>query len=156
MQRNPLIGEVQKSFPRVIEEPVYHCGFHSEVSFGATAYFVKHTQGDFLVDSPRFNQSLVKSIEAQGGLRWMLLTHCDDVADHKKWQEHFNCERVIHEKDLRSDTRDCELILRGAGPFDISPQFRALWVPGHGRRARYNKDEMPFEMERCIQWMQSP
>jgi len=39
--------------------------------------------GNLLIDSPRFATQLVKRIEAMGGVRQMLSTHRDDIADHQ-------------------------------------------------------------------------
>jgi hypothetical protein len=37
-----------------------------------------------MVDSPRFFEPLAKKIEAMGGIKYMYLTHVDDVADHAR------------------------------------------------------------------------
>ena len=41
------------SFPIHMEDGVYYCGFNSEKSFGANSFFVRHPDGNWLVDSPR-------------------------------------------------------------------------------------------------------
>ena len=41
---------------------------------------------------------------ALGGVRWMFLTHRDDVADHARFRAHFGCERVLHAADVTADT----------------------------------------------------
>lgn len=46
------IQQVQQSLPMLIAENVYHCGYHSEKSFGATSYFIQRDKGNVLVDSP--------------------------------------------------------------------------------------------------------
>ncbi|MCD7449358.1 hypothetical protein HAX54_051547, partial [Datura stramonium] len=46
---------------------VYHCGYHSDKSFGAASYLIVRAEGNILVDS-------------------------DDVADHEKWSNHLGCE----------------------------------------------------------------
>lgn len=40
-------------------------------------------------------------ISEMGGVRFMFLTHQDDVGDHVKWTEHFGAERIMHEGDRK-------------------------------------------------------
>ncbi len=204
-------------FPLPITDEIFHCGFHSEKSFGATSYFVRRTDGNVLVDSPRFVRPLVEKIEAMGGVKWLFLTHGDDVADHAKWTEHFACERVMHAGDAATLGAAPEIRITGDAPHPLAGDllviptpghtrgsacllfrdealftgdhiaysarldqvygFRsACWydwdrliastkrladlsfewiLPGHGRRCRYPRDRMRFEIERAIAWMSS-
>src|SRR2546422_9536722 len=41
------------SFPMLIENNVCYNGFNSEKSFGANSYFIRHPDGNWLVDAPR-------------------------------------------------------------------------------------------------------
>src|SRR5213592_3591768 len=86
------VGEL----PERIAGDVYRCGYTSENSFGALSYIIRYYSGNVLVDSPRFTAPLVKNIERMGGVRRMVLTHQDDVADHQKYHDRFGCERVLH------------------------------------------------------------
>jgi glyoxylase-like metal-dependent hydrolase (beta-lactamase superfamily II)/ferredoxin len=95
---------------------VYHCGYHAESSFGAASYLIVRPQGNVLVDSPRWAGALVHRLEELGGVRWMFLTHQDDVADHRKYRDHFACERVMHQADLGHGTRDIERPIVGEEP----------------------------------------
>lgn len=54
---------------------VYHCGFHSEKSFGATSYLIVRPEGNILMDSPRFTPVLAKKFEAMGGVDTIVLSH---------------------------------------------------------------------------------
>src|SRR5262249_16814383 len=112
------IGDVAKhdarqavaAFPELIEDDVYFCGFASESSYGAPSYFIRRAPGNVLIDSPRFARPLVKRIEELGGIKLLLLTHCDDVADHTRWAAHFHAERVLHSQDTSRSTADVERI----------------------------------------------
>lgn len=125
------IKEVQNSFPLLIAENVYHCGYHAESSFGAASYLIRHPEGNILVDSPRFAAPLVKQIEQMGGIRWLYLTHRDDVADHEKFQQHFGCDRILHEDEVNAKTQDVEIKLSGTNPVDLTPDLLIIPVPGH-------------------------
>jgi glyoxylase-like metal-dependent hydrolase (beta-lactamase superfamily II)/ferredoxin len=119
------------SLPQLITDEIYYCGYTARSSFGASSYLIVREEGNFLVDSPRFNTQLVKKIEALGGVSLMLLTHRDDVADHTKFAEHFKCSRVIHELEVDAGTSECETILQGEGDWEIAPQMKGIFTPGH-------------------------
>ncbi|WP_427159530.1 MBL fold metallo-hydrolase [Aliinostoc sp. HNIBRCY26] len=122
---------VQQSFPLLVAENVYHCGYHSEKSYGAASYFIQRPEGNILVDSPRFTPPLVKNIEAMGGIRYLYLSHKDDVADHQKFAAHFQCDRILHVDDITTGTRDVEMQLTIAEPFALAPDLLIIPVPGH-------------------------
>lgn len=127
------IKEAQQSFPILVAENVYHCGYHSEDSYGAASYLIVLPEGNILVDSPRFTPPLVKRLEEMGGIRYMYLTHRDDVADHKKYREHFGCQRILHTDDITSGTRDVEIQLTGTEPYQLTPDLLIIPVPGHSK-----------------------
>jgi glyoxylase-like metal-dependent hydrolase (beta-lactamase superfamily II)/ferredoxin len=125
-------GAVARSFPRRVEGEVYHCGFHAEASFGAASWLIRRPEGNVLVDSPRFAVPLVAGVEALGGIRWLVLTHRDDVADHAKWARRFGSERVIHAGDA-SAVPGAERVLVGGGPVELAPGVVIVPTPGHTR-----------------------
>ncbi|WP_293335324.1 MBL fold metallo-hydrolase [Microcoleus sp. CAWBG58] len=125
------IKEVQQHLPALVTENVYHCGYHSEKSYGAASYLIVRPEGNILVDSPRFVPPLVKNIEAMGGIRYLYLTHRDDVADHQKYREHFKCDRILHADEINADTRSVEIQLSGSEPHQIAEDLLIVTVPGH-------------------------
>jgi len=128
----PEMPEVRASFPLLLEGDVSYCGYHSEKSFGASPYFIRRPEGNVLVDSPRSSPVLAKALERLGGVRYLFLTHGDDVADHQFWRDHFGCERILHAGDARA-ARGAERILEGGEPVDLAPDLRIIPVPGHTR-----------------------
>ncbi len=127
------IKSVQASFPLQITDSVYHCGYHSEKSFGAASYFIRRPDGNVLVDSPRFVPALVKQLEAMGGIRYLYLTHRDDVADHQAFHDHFGCERILHKDEISAGTASVEQPLTGLDPVQLAPDLQIIVVPGHTR-----------------------
>lgn len=71
------LKEAQDSIPIPVEgcPGVYHCGYHAESSFGATSYLIVRTEGNIVMDSPRFNPKLAKQLDSLGGVKYMLLSH---------------------------------------------------------------------------------
>jgi glyoxylase-like metal-dependent hydrolase (beta-lactamase superfamily II)/ferredoxin len=127
------IKVAQASFPLLIEDNVYYCGYHSELSYGAASYFIQRKEGNVLVDSPRFTPPLVKQLEALGGVDYLYLTHQDDVADHQKWHQHFGCQRILHEDDVTANTLDVEIKLSGTEAIEFAPDLLIIPVPGHSK-----------------------
>jgi glyoxylase-like metal-dependent hydrolase (beta-lactamase superfamily II)/ferredoxin len=123
------------AFPSRIAEDVYFCGFTAESSFGAWSYLIVRPQsegGNVLIDSPRFATQLAGRIEAMGGVSTMLLTHRDDVADHRRFVERFNCERVMHADDGASSL-GVERVISGPKALALDSDLMAIPVPGHTR-----------------------
>jgi len=116
--------------PRLIEDDVYFCAFNSAKSYGANSYFVRHPAGNWLIDSPRFVPALVESFQGMGGLRYIFLTHRDDVGDAGLFAKRFGAERIIHEAD-QSASPGAEIIVRGRDPMALAAEVTIIPVPGH-------------------------
>ncbi|MDX2100368.1 MAG: MBL fold metallo-hydrolase [Leptolyngbyaceae cyanobacterium bins.59] len=125
------IQAVQQTFPIPVAETVYHCGYHAENSYGAASYFIQRPEGNILVDSPRFVSPLVKRLEEMGGIRYLYLTHRDDVADHQKFHDHFGCDRILHCDEINTNTRSIEIQLSDSTPYALAPDLLIIPVPGH-------------------------
>ena len=123
------------AFPLPLEDNVYFCGFTSESSFGAWSYLITRPAsegGNILIDSPRFASQLIKRIDALGGVSQMLLTHKDDVADHRLFRERFDCERVMHVDD-GADRLGLERVIEGTEPVELDDDLLVIPTPGHTR-----------------------
>ena len=127
------LGEAVSSFPERIEDNVYFCGFSSANSYGASSYFIVQPEGNVLVDSPRFAFRLVRKLEELGGVRWMFLSHVDDIADHAKFRRHFGCERIIHRREVHSGIAGIEWQITKDEPQSIGAGLLAIPTPGHTR-----------------------
>jgi glyoxylase-like metal-dependent hydrolase (beta-lactamase superfamily II)/ferredoxin len=145
------IGTVEKrdlsaaiaAYPDPVEDNVHFCGFASEASYGGSSYLIVRPGGNVLVDSPRFTAPLVKRIASMGGVRWMFLTHQDDVADHLKFRERFGCERIMHADDAGFDV---ERRIEGREPVRLDDDLTVIPTPGHtaGHQALLYRDKFLF------------
>ncbi|MCL7021641.1 hypothetical protein MKW94_024269 [Papaver nudicaule] len=139
------ILEAQETFLLSIDEQripgVYHCGYHSEASYGDTSYFITHPDGNILVDSPRYTERLAHKIEFLGGVHYMFLTHKDDVADHKKWSKKLGCHRVLHSQDgcVSLFYKPLKVMFTG-DHFGKEQSELSIWV-------QYNHDSVPRQLE---------
>ncbi len=119
-------------FPQLLVENVYYCGFNSPKSYGGHSYFVVHPDGNWLIDSPRFLPHLVKRFTELGGIRYIFLTHRDDVAEAAAYAAKFGAERIIHTHE-KSAQPDAEIIIDGVAPIRFSDDFTIVPTPGHTR-----------------------
>ena len=120
------------ALPEPVAPGIQACGYTSRHSYGASAWLILRDEGNVLVDSPRAARPLLARLRALGGVRFMFLTHRDDVADHAVFAREFGAQRVIHEADA-SAVPGAEIILRGSAPTQLAADLLAIPVPGHTR-----------------------
>lgn len=118
------------AFPEHIDENIYFCGFASESSYGASSYLIVRPEGNVLIDSPRFVRPLVDRIAALGGIKRILLTHRDDVADFADWARQFKAERIMHKDDVVK-TIKVERELAGSEAIALDKDLIVIPTPGH-------------------------
>ena len=119
------------AFPLRVDGPVSYLGFNSRESYGANAYLLEHPDGNWLIDSPRWNAALARAIGARGGVRYVFLTHRDDVADARRYAAHFGARRIIHARD-KSAQPDAEIVVDGDEPTAFG-DVTVIPTPGHTR-----------------------
>lgn len=118
-------------FPMRLAENVYINGFNHKDSYGAHSYIITSENGNWLVDSPRFVSHLREKFEALGGLKYIFLTHRDDVCDAKRYAKHFAAKRIIHQLDSDAQ-KDAEIILEGEAVHRFD-DAAIHFTPGHTR-----------------------
>jgi glyoxylase-like metal-dependent hydrolase (beta-lactamase superfamily II)/ferredoxin len=118
-----------RAFPELLIDDVYFCGWASEAAYGAAAWLIKRAAGNVLIDSPRAASTLIAQLEQLGGVRYMFLTHRDDIADHEQFRARFGCERIAH----RAEGIRAEIIVDGTAPIRFADDLLIVPVPGHTR-----------------------
>ena len=120
----------EPAFPYQLTAGVYALGHNARSSFGAHSYLMVRPDGNLMTDSPRFARDLAGRIEDLGGLRAVLLTHRDDVADADRWADRFGADVWIHEADADAAPY-ATVILTGSEPVSVAPGVVAVPAPGH-------------------------
>ena len=138
--------KISKTFPIKIEENIYHNGYHSENSYGAASYFIQRSEGNILIDSPRYSTIISKNINELGGVSLQYLTHRDDVADTDLYQKNFQAKRLMHKDDISEKTNHFEIQLEGEEDYKIDGDLLVIPVPGHtkGHTVLLYKDKYLF------------
>ncbi len=116
-----------RALPEPIADDVAFCGWAAQSSYGAASWLVRRPDGNVLIDSPRASTTLFARLEELGGVRWMFLTHRDDVADHEAYHARFGCERIVH----RAERIAAERVIDG--DTRLAPDLDVVAVPGHTR-----------------------
>lgn len=124
------IKDFMDSLPKEIEARIYFNGYTSRKSFGARSYLVIHPDGNWLIDSPKFVPALVKAFKELGGIKYIFLSHRDDVADADKYAQEFGAQRIIHKDELEAQP-EAEIIIESNDDVDFSPDFKIITTPGH-------------------------
>jgi glyoxylase-like metal-dependent hydrolase (beta-lactamase superfamily II) len=97
-------------------------------TLGGTAYLIVE-ESNILVDCPAWNETTFQFLQAQGGVRWLFLTHRGAIAHVREIQQAFNCEILIQEQEaylLPGLT-----LTRFDREFILTSHSRAFWTPGH-------------------------
>ena len=127
-----LSKDVMNDLPLQLAPDVFYCGFNSEDSFGANSFFIKHPDGNWLIDSPKYVSHLVKRFQEFGGIKYIFLTHRDDVADADQFATKFGAQRIIHKRDLDA-MPGAEIVIDETEAHEFQPGFTIIPVPGHTR-----------------------
>lgn len=126
------VAEAVAGFPMRLADGVSYCGFNSPKSFGGNSYFLEHAEGNWLIDAPRYVEHLARRFAEKGGVRYLFLTHRDDIADAAKYARRFGAARIIHRLELAAQP-DAERVIDGFAPVELAPGFLAIPTPGHTR-----------------------
>jgi len=124
------VAAAVRDFPFPLAPGLSYCGFNSRKSFGGNSYFFEHRDGNWLIDAPRFVEHLARRFEEKGGIRYIFLTHRDDVADARRYAARFAAQRIIHRLEISAQP-DAERVIEGFEPIELAPGFLAIPTPGH-------------------------
>ncbi|MEO0540057.1 MAG: MBL fold metallo-hydrolase [Cyanobacteria bacterium P01_A01_bin.105] len=122
--------------PRLVLDNLYAFPPNRE-TLGGTAYLMvcpiveKNTveKNNVLVDCPAWNEAYADFMVAQGGVRWLVLTHRGGVSHVKDWQQRLDCEVVVQEQEAYLLPGIEVTEFRDRTP--LNPGQYALWTPGH-------------------------
>ncbi|MEB3289646.1 MAG: MBL fold metallo-hydrolase [Leptolyngbya sp.] len=119
--------------PRSVFETIYAFAPNRD-TLGGTAYLIvdKDAEGNsqnLLVDAPPWDETTLQFLAAQGGVRWLMITHRTAIGKAAALQKHLGCEVVIQEQeayllpDIPTTTFQQTL--------SFIPHLEALWTPGY-------------------------
>ena len=130
---SPEPAKISAKKPRLVFDSIFAFPPNRQ-TLGATAYFIleKDSQDkaiNLLIDCPAWEESTQNFIQAQGGVRWLFLTHRGGMGQVSEIQDALDCEVVIQEQEAYL------LPELSVTPFQhkfvFSQTSYALWTPGH-------------------------
>jgi glyoxylase-like metal-dependent hydrolase (beta-lactamase superfamily II) len=98
-------------------------------TLGGTAYLLLEPTGNILVDCPAWDEANRAFIEAQGGIRWLFLTHRGGMGKVKSIQQAFQPQILVQEQEAYLLP---ELTVTSfQHEYQLSPTTEAIWTCGH-------------------------
>ncbi|MYC31227.1 MAG: MBL fold metallo-hydrolase [Chloroflexi bacterium] len=135
------LREPQGIFPYQLTDGVYALGNNAMASFAAHSFLVTRSQGNLMIDSPRFSRPLAEEVDGLGGVAHVLLTHRDDVADAERWMNRYDARVWIDRAEafaapFATDVTSFKVNGNGAGNpgyeiTEIAPGVTSIPAPGH-------------------------
>jgi glyoxylase-like metal-dependent hydrolase (beta-lactamase superfamily II) len=142
LETTPSVSTSPKP-PRQVLEAVYAFPPNRE-TLGGTAYLIvsKDLTGapaNLMVDCPALDYQ--SFIEAQGGIRGLMLTHRNGHSRVQTWQTQFHCQVVVQEQEAYLLPAVAVTPFHQTFTFDTG--HRAIWTPGYspGSACLYGPDQ---------------
>jgi len=109
-------------------------------TLGGTAYLIRSSVGNGLIDCPAWTTETQQFLTDQGGLQWIFLTHRTGKGAVRQVQSFFSCPILIQEQEA--------YLVPGADlttfqdEYYLGEDIRLLWTPGHspGSSCLYTSD----------------
>lgn len=115
-------------FPVELTRGVLALGHNSPSSFGGHSYLAVRASGNLMVDSPRYTRALTDTIDDLGGIKHVLLSHRDDVADADKWADRYQAQVWIHQDDADAAPYATNIITTDQL---VDQGVMSIHIPGH-------------------------
>ena len=123
-----LLAHRPMSFPLNSRPGVYALGHNSPSSFGGHSYLTARLAGNLMVDSPRYTRALTDAVDNLGGIKHVLISHRDDVADADKWAERYGAQVWIHRDDADAAPYATDIT---TGDQRVDDGVTSMHIPGH-------------------------
>ncbi len=99
-------------------------------TLGGTAYFMRESTGNVLIDCPIWDKTSETFLEEQGGVRWWILTHRGGMSQQiASMQEKLQCEIFIQEQEAYLITQVSITPFRQE--LSLNSEFTVIWTAGH-------------------------
>jgi glyoxylase-like metal-dependent hydrolase (beta-lactamase superfamily II) len=103
-------------------------------TLGGTAYFIVDQDeagqpANLLIDCPAWQPAYLDWLTAQGGVRWLLISHRDGISRVRDFQNYCQCAVVIQEQEAYLLPQVAVTPFQQR--FRFSPTGYAFWTPGY-------------------------
>lgn len=106
----------------------------NRATLGGTAYLIldadsQHQPNNILIDCPPWHEPIIHFLEAQGGVKWFVVTHRTGAGEARRFQQHFQCSIVVQEQEAYL-LPQCE-VTTFHKTFSVTPLTLLTWTPGY-------------------------
>ena len=124
-------GELVARFPgtRQILPEVHEFLDRSESTFGGKGFLVTGPKYNVLVDTPACTPRVVDAIREAGGLRYMFLSHRDEIGEIEALHQVVGGAVIMHRSEAHLVPCGTDLVFDT--DFHVEPGLWALHTPGH-------------------------
>src|SRR2546428_12197914 len=103
---------MRADFPMPLEDGVSYRGFNSPKSLGGNSYFVEHSGGNWLIDSPKYLPQLVEQFERRGGSPHIFFSPPPAVGGAQQNAPRFSRRGGIHPRGVAAPPPPPRLVRR--------------------------------------------
>jgi glyoxylase-like metal-dependent hydrolase (beta-lactamase superfamily II) len=99
-------------------------------TLGATSYLIVDKSDNILLDCPAWNEINQEFLLANGGVKWLIITHRGGIGKKVlEMQQILNCQVILQEQEayLLPEVE----VLSFAEQLLLNPGLELLWTPGH-------------------------
>lgn len=120
----------------MVLHPVNHCeniywfSEYDPATYSAQAYLLLHPDGSILIDVPPYTPEIIRAIQQFGPLRYIFLTHRDDIGACAMFQQFFHARVILHRTEIRY-YREGPVDIPFEGDFMLGPDVMIVHLPGH-------------------------
>lgn len=108
---------------------VYSCEFSSPKTYEANAHLLLSERGNILIDVPEFLPRMLTELDFFGGVRYIFLSHRDDVGDACRFKEQFGARIILHESER--GFVPCGVDIAFENDFQFDQEITLIHTPGH-------------------------
>ena len=115
--------------PRSVLPEIFAFAPHKD-TLGGTAYFIVNKSGNILLDCPAWNEINQQFLMANGGVRWLILTHRNGISKQLNQIQTFcQCEVIIQEQEayLLPEIK----ITSFRETLSLNNTLELIWTPGY-------------------------
>ncbi len=109
---------------------VYLINRYSLKSFGNSGYFIKHDDGNLLVDAPELGKDDEDFIRNNGGISDLFITHIRAFGDACGIKSRFGAKLIIHEEDAKL-VKGCTPDLKFGSEYALREDTVLIPTPGY-------------------------
>ncbi len=103
---------------------------YDDATYHAQSYLVLHPKGNLLVDVPAYQVDVIRAIQRRGGVRYIFITHKDDIGAAASFHEFFQARIIIHKSEARY-VQGVEVEVPFEGDFMLNSDIAIVHLPGH-------------------------